>query len=1241
MNRNFPHRVLSLLLCLTLSISLIVPALADDTSGDASGGGSETALESISVTLSYTELSLSSSDSSLTATITAAPVGATLPDSVQCTWSSDDTSIATVTSTDSAAAVSTQDPGTATTTATVSPVATGTAGITCVASVTIGDQTYTSDPAACTVTVPGLTLNKSSLSLYTRDSATLTASVYGDDIGDVSWSSSNDSIVTVSDSGTVTAVSAGSASITAAAGDYSASCTVNVSEATASVIKSDADTSSPLSFSSIDSAIDDQCRDVLNSSLDYVTGLSVSTSAGILYYGYVSEAEPGAGVGTNEKYYYSGNSGSRSLSDVAFVPKDDFSGNAVIQYMGYDSAGDFFNGTIRVSVEATSVISYSATGQNQVDFQVSDFSTVCQDKTGHELQFVTFSLPSSSKGTLYYNYSGSSLDNTVSEETSYYRSKSPNLSNVSFVPTESYAGTVTIDYEGTDTSGDSYSGRVEITVSSSKGGSGDISYSTKKNKAVTFDVDDFDDVCEDETDYHLDYVRFTLPSSSKGTLYYNYSSSGDYDSKVSSSRKYYRSSSPRLNNVSFVPHSNWTGTVEIDFTGYSTDGDRFSGTVEVTVKGTSSSDISYSTKKNKAVTFDVDDFDDVCEDETDYHLDYVRFTLPSSSKGTLYYNYSSSGDYDSKVSSSRKYYRSSSPRLNNVSFVPHSSWTGTVEIDFTGYSTDGDHFSGTVEVTVKGTSSSDISYSTNKNKAVAFDVDDFDEICEDETDYHLDYVRFTLPSSSKGTLYYDYSSSGDYDSKVSSSRKYYRSSSPYLDDVSFVPYSNWTGTVEIDFTGYSTDGDHFSGTVEVTVKGTSSSDISYSTNKNKAVAFDVDDFDEMCKDETNYHLNYVRFTLPSSSKGTLYYNYTSSGDYDSKVSSSKSYYRSSNLRLDNVSFVPYSNWTGTVDIDFTGYSTDGDRFSGTVEVTVKGTSTSNAGTIYYTTMAGTPVKFQISSFQTACSGRGEGSFSSAIFALPSASAGQLCFNYVSASQPGTAVLSVQSYYASSYPAVSGISFVPTAGYAGTVSLSYTGRDSDDNTYAGIIVITVAPSASVSSSFTDMGGYAWAASSVEYLHTSGVVYGTGSGKYSPSTSINRGNFILMLCRAFKFNRSGGTGFSDVSSGSYYDSAVRTAQAMGIAQGSGGKFYPDRALSREEAAVFLLRALRADGWTIEEGQRSSLTSYVDSSSVSEYAVGAVSAMVRLGVLQGDTSRHLNPQSTLTRAEMAVILHRAMTL
>ena len=81
------------------------------------------------------------------------------------------------------------------------------------------------------VSVTGITLDMTALELTVEETATLTATVDPENATDntVTWSSSDKTVATVVD-GVVTAVAAGTATITAEAGDQEATCVVTVSE---------------------------------------------------------------------------------------------------------------------------------------------------------------------------------------------------------------------------------------------------------------------------------------------------------------------------------------------------------------------------------------------------------------------------------------------------------------------------------------------------------------------------------------------------------------------------------------------------------------------------------------------------------------------------------------------------------------------------------------------------------------------------------------------------------------------------------------------------------------------------------------------------------------------------------------------------------------------------------------------------------------------------------------------------
>lgn len=1063
----------------------------------------------------------------------------------------------------------------------------------------------------------------------------------------IEWNSSRADIAPVSAGGIVTARAPGVTVITATmkGTNYFDTCTVTVEENTAGLITDTIPAGQPLSFADLSDDLSSECRTMLGYPLSYVTGLSVAPSKGVLYYGYLSADDTGFGVGA-ERYYLSGGGlGDRNLDKISFVPNLDFTGTtADIQYTGYATNGAYFQGIIRVSVERATAITYSTGGEAPARFQAADFNAICRARHGRDLSYVTFSLPLSSQGTLYYNYSGSQLDTKVLDGETYYRNSSPNLDSVSFLPAKGFSGTASIQYSGRDTQGNSFSGRVVVTVTKASTADGDIQYQSRRGQGVEFDDDDFNDLCRDLTGSSLNYVRFDLPSSSEGTLYYDYSSSGSYDSKVSSSRNYYRSKSPWIEDVSFVPASASSGTSNVSFTGWSVDGDRFTGTVSITSDATSSGAISYSTGRGDAVEFDEDDFESLCRRQTGYSLNYVQFELPSSSRGTLYYNYSSSGNYDSRVSSSRSYYLDSSPYIGRVSLVPSSTYTGTVSVPFSAVDVKGNRFNGTVEVTVGNTATSGtITYTAPKSGALRLDDDDFNDLCLDQTGAAMKYVRFSLPSASQGTLYYDWSSGSSRNTPVASTLSYYRTASPYLEDVWLLPADGYSGTCRFSFTGYNVLGDTFSGWVEVSANGTSSigkRTITYTAAPNTPITFNDSDFNDLCRNETDYPLRYLRFDqLPASSQGTLYYNWSSTGKYDSAVTTTRSYQRSTSPYLSSVCFVPYPTFSGTVSIPFTAYSTDGDRFSGTIQITVSAPTPAPA--IMYSTSTA-PVAFRLSDFQAACTAKGLRTLQSVLFSAPNDSAGTLYTGYRAPFQYDGTVSPLLTYGLDGTRTIASISFVPKAFWSGTLTIPYTGYDSSGAAFNGTVQIVVRPAAT-SAYFNDLGSFGWAVPSIDYLYTNKAVTGVAAGKYGPSLQIKRGDFLLMLCRCLGLptTSTGGSGFTDVPDTSYYAGAIGAAKNQGILHDTGRAFYPERALTRQDAAVYLYNALRAAGDPLPGGETSSLSRFLDRDTVSSYATRPIAALVEAGLLAGDDQGRLHPTAPLTRAEMAVILHKTMTL
>lgn len=992
--------------------------------------------------------------------------------------------------------------------------------------------------ASSTVTVSGVRLVEAggdrnspaltSIALLTGKSENLSYATFGaatEAGGAAFWESSDNAVAYVS-GGRINGRSPGTATVTLTVGSYSAACKVTVKENTAGVITGKASAGVPFDLSDLHSSLNTQSQSATGSPLHYVTGLSVPTSQGVLYYGYLSPEDTGYGVGGSEKYYYSDTVvDERNLSGVTFVPNADFNGSAVISYTGYGSSNVSFTGSIRLEVEGIKDVSYATTEGSPVTFQAIDFTNICRTHTGRDLSYVTFTLPPDNQGTLLYGYRASSpYVEKVSGDTGYYRTRAPYLDEISFLPAPGYTGTVRMSYRGVDTAGNGYSGRVSITVTGKNSmGTGEVRYKAGQGERVSFQLTDFNNACREAIGETLDYIRFTLPSESLGTLYYNYKSNGTYDSKVGENNRYYRSGTPSLSNVTFRPASGTLDTVRIAFTAYGMEGGRFSGTVVIQYPAASvGKEIRYSVPSGKAVEFDAADFNELCREVSGASLDYVRFdSLPATVQGTLYYNYSSSGSVGSKVSSSTRYYRSGTPALSRISFLSQRGYTGTVTLGFVGYDVDGYRFDGIVRVEVgESIEEPRVRYSVYSAGAVLFDAADFNSACWSATGESLNYVNFELPASSRGTLYYQYNQDrGTYTGKVSASTGYYRSGgSRLLDDVTFVAAGSYTGLVEIPFAGVSAAGEKFSGTVEIQVTTPVAEPLRY-TGEIRPVALSAVDFRRVCGKVLGGELSYVQFTsLPPSSAGRLYLGYN-------------------------------------------GYGT------------------------------------------------------------------------------GTQVTTSTRCYDGGAPGLDQLSFVPGAGFQGVLSLSYAGVDTRGERVLGTVEFTITPV--TNSRFTDMTSYTWAIPSVEFLAQNGVITGVSGVQFGPGLPIRRCDFVLMLCRAFGFDTGSTTSFIDVPAGSYYARAVASAKDLGIIVGNEGKFMPDDVLTRQDAMLMLKRALTAAGWSVPNGDSFPLSGYPDNGEIADYARSSVAAMVQLGIVSGDNARRLNPRGTVTRAEVAVILHRVMTL
>ena len=747
----------------------------------------------------------------------------------------------------------------------------------------------------------------------------------------------------------------------------------------------------------------------------------------------------------------------------------------------------------------------------------------------------------------------------------------------------------------------------------------------------------------------MEYITGIFISPTQGVVYNSYTSDADTGSGVSMNERYYvNRATPAAEYVgalSFVPAKTFSGEARIGYVGYA-NGQPISGiiSIKVTGLGEGNSDVTY-TSNAAPVTFLADDFNAICVNRTGRTLKYVTFAPPQSSVGTLYENYANDTHPGQKVASTTQYNRNGKPNISDVTFVPAHGYSGAVKISYRAVDSNNNVTSGVVTINVNaaaGTSDpADIYYSAPQDGWATFLAADFAGASLRTIGETLSYVRFDLPNSSEGTLFYNYRSFGNYDSAVESTTSYYVSGTPSLSGVSFVPATTSSGQTAIAYTGYSTRGTTFTGTVYVgeggTRPGTDTTYYDYTVNSGSSVNLNATAFNNAFRAAMGVDLSYIRFnSLPSSSQGTLRYR-TGNSAYYNNVSTAQSFYRigttSSALLIGNISFLANASFTGVVRIPYTGYSANGRSYTGEITIQV------NPNTIYYTGTTASSFRLSSSRISGAC-----GTFNRPLSyieftGLPSDSAGRIYFNY-SGYGTGTQITTGVRYYASGSPSIDQLSFVPRGRFTGDATASYTAYSTSGERMSGQIIFRIS-AATGSGYFTDMSNYGWAAPSVDYLYQNGVTNGMTSSTYGPSLQIRRGDFILMLYRIFNFRggNAANPGFADVPANAYYAQAVSAAKQMGIVNGDGRNFMPNSPITRQDAMVMVKNAMEAAGKIHGSASTTILNGFPDGGSVSGYARDAVSTLVQMGAVNGSNGM-LNPRMSITRAEAAVILHFVMT-
>ena len=309
--------------------------------------------------------------------------------------------------------------------------------------------------------------------------------------------------------------------------------------------------------------------------------------------------------GSGNKYYTTTSSTSLySLTDSNFV-----GGKCTLYVVTQGTDNRLYCGTISVYKKNYN-INYNGVAGETVQFAQSDFNDFMNkvaEARGDAskaksypyvtFDYVTFSLPTTAQGTLYYG--GTAMSTSNSSGAFNTRTKVTNLDSVTFVPNaKSTAKTITLNftlyatrYSSSSTSRGttvSYSGSVVVNLVRE-----DIKYTVSQGDSVRFDESDFLSYLRStkgySSNYTIDYVTFdqsAVSAVNEGSLY-TYYNGYNYGGSIKTTDKFYYSataSQNALSDVAFLAsrYAKTGETVYIPFTIYARYGTTGTGTRQLT-----------------------------------------------------------------------------------------------------------------------------------------------------------------------------------------------------------------------------------------------------------------------------------------------------------------------------------------------------------------------------------------------------------------------------------------------------------------------------------------------------------------------------------------------------------------------------------------------------------------------------------------------------------------------------------
>ncbi|MGI6084158.1 MAG: S-layer homology domain-containing protein [Acetivibrionales bacterium] len=181
-------------------------------------------------------------------------------------------------------------------------------------------------------------------------------------------------------------------------------------------------------------------------------------------------------------------------------------------------------------------------------------------------------------------------------------------------------------------------------------------------------------------------------------------------------------------------------------------------------------------------------------------------------------------------------------------------------------------------------------------------------------------------------------------------------------------------------------------------------------------------------------------------------------------------------------------------------------------------------------------------------------------------------------------------------------------------------------------------------FNDVAPNAWYAKAVSFISARKITAGTGGGNFSPAKNLTRGEFIVMLMRAYGIepDENPTNNFSDAGNNNFTN-YLAAAKRLGISAGIGNNLFgTEQYITRQEMFTMLYNALKLINMLPESKVGSDVipfSSYSDVDEIHPYAREAIKLLVEAGTIVGNGGK-LSPRETTTRAQMAQVIYQLLS-